>query len=120
MPAALSVDLRQRIMRAYNSGKPVREIAEQYYVGQDAVYKLAKRVKETGSVEPKPLNNGRKSKLSPAQLDAIRDRVTQYPYITLEKLIDELELPVGKSALSKIINYKLKIRRKKSEILLHR
>jgi len=109
MPAALSVDLRERIMRAYNSGRPVREIAEQFYIGQDVIYKLVKRVKETGDIHPKPLNNGRKSKLSSTQIEAIKQKVLDQPNITLKRLICELELPVGQSALSKIINHKLNL-----------
>ena len=110
MPAPLSLDLRTRIMRAYNSGRPVKEISKQFYVGPDCIYKLIKHVEKTGSLEPKPLNNGRKPKLNEAQLQAIRERVQSQPNITLAKLISELDLPVGVSALSKIISHKLCLR----------
>ena len=109
MPAALSIDLRKRIMAAYNGGKPVKEIAEQFYVGQDSIYKLIRHVKETGSINPKPLNNGRKPKVNTSHLEAIKQKLIAQPNITLAKLIAELNLPVGQSALSKIIRHKLNI-----------
>ena len=112
MPAPISIDMRNRIMKAYNSGKPVKEIAEQFYVGPDCVYKLIRRVKETGSVHPFPLNNGRKPKLNPEQLEAIREKLRARPDITLANLIHELDLPIGPSALSKIIIHKLNIKRR--------
>jgi len=111
MPAALSIDLRERIMYAYNSGVPVKEVAAQFYVGADAVYKLIQHVNRTGSVRPKPLNNGRKPKLNEEQHEKIRQTIQARPDITLAQMVKELELPVSVSALSKIINYKLKIQR---------
>jgi len=111
MPAPLSVDLRKRIMYAYNSGIPVKQVAEQFYVGVDSIYKLIKHVNKTGSVHPKPLNNGRKPKVTEKQLEKIRQTIQAQPKITLARLIKELELPVGTSALSKIINTKLKLRK---------
>jgi len=116
MPAPLSNDLRERIIRAYKGGKPVKEIATQFYVGQDAVYKLIKHVNETGSINPKPLNNGRKPTLSAAQMDEVKAKIINDPNITLLTLVNELDLPIGVSALCKIINSKLnlKLKRKKT------
>ena len=118
MPKALSLDLRTRILHVYNSGKPIKEIAEQFYVSQDVVYKLVRKVKETGCINPRPLNNGRKPRLSPAQMESVREKVLAQPNITLKKLVADLELPIGTSALSKIIINKLnlKLQRRKSEV----
>lgn len=112
MPAPLSNDLRARIISAYNSGKPVKEIALQFYVGQDAVYKLIRHVSKTGSITPKPLNNGRKPKLTPVQLEAIKQMILAQPDITYAKLIEELELPISTATLSKIVVYKFNFRRR--------
>ena len=112
MPAPLPIDIRENIIRAYRSGKSVKEIAAWHYVGRDAVYKLIRRVNETGSVHPKPLNNGRKPKITADQLEQVKQRVLTEPTVTLAKLIKELGLPVGASALSRIINHKLNLRKK--------
>jgi len=122
MPAPLSIDLRNRIMLAYKNGRPVKEIAQQFYVGQDSIYKLIRHVKKTGSVKPLPLNNGRKPKVSAAHLKAITERVTTQPDVKLADLINELELPIGMSALSKLIRYKLNlggIRRRRYNRIRH-
>ena len=112
MPAPLSIDLRKRIMMAYENGTPVKVIAQQFYVGQDCVYKLIKHVNTTGSLNSKPLNNGRKPKLNPQQLEQVAKLAAVRPKITLAKIIEQLDLPIGTSALSKIINDKIKMKPK--------
>jgi len=103
-------------MMAYHNGTPVKAISQQFYVGQDCIYKLIRHVSATGRVNPKPLNNGRKSKLNPQQLEEIKKLIAVKPKITLAKIIEQLDLPIGTSALSKIINHKIKQKPKKSSV----
>jgi len=95
-------------MMAYDNGTPVKVISRQFYVGQDCIYKLIRHVNTTGSLNPKPLNNGRKPTLRPEQLEEVAKLVAARPKITLAKIIEQLDLPIGTSALSKIINHKIK------------
>jgi len=104
-------------MTAYDKGTPVKVIAQQFYVAQDSVYKLIRHVKATGSLTPKPLNNGRKPIVKPEQYEEIEKLIAARPEITLGKIIEQLDLPIGTSALSKIINHKIKKKPQKPRCL---
>ncbi len=109
MPAPLSDDLRLRILRARERGDTIEQIAREKEVSVSAIVRLLKHHRETGSHKPHPLNNGRRPKLSAEQLRLIELRVQADPYVTLQKLIDDYSLPVGKPALCNILNKKLKL-----------
>ncbi|RXF69212.1 helix-turn-helix domain-containing protein, partial [Hansschlegelia zhihuaiae] len=52
MPAPLSRDLRERIVRAVESGASARAAAARFDVSPSSAVKLMQRVQATGSVEP--------------------------------------------------------------------
>ena len=114
MPAPLSQDIRKRIIQAREKGDTVEKIAKEKNVSTSAINKLMALYRETGSWEPRPLNNGRKPILTPDQQEQVKNRIIEQPDISLLELIDELELPVCESALCRIINNKLGLRRKKN------
>lgn len=76
--------------------------------------RLLRLYRETGSHEARPLNNGRKPRLSPETLEIIRERIKRQPDVTLRELIEEYSLPLSEAALCKIIKYKLGFVRKKN------
>ena len=84
------------------------------YFKSPFVARLLALYRESGSLNPRPLNNGRKPRLDAAMLDKIRDRVREQPDISLPELIDEFSLPVSAPALCKTLNGKLGLRRKKN------
>jgi transposase len=51
--AAYSLDLRQRVVRAYDRGIAPDEVATQFDVSLAWVYRLVQRRRETGSIEPR-------------------------------------------------------------------
>ena len=114
MPAPLSNDIRKRIIAAKEQGSSHAKIAKEMQVSISAVTRLLALYRESGSVKPRPLNNGRKPRLDAAMLDKIRDRVREQPDISLPELIDEFSLPVSAPALCKTLNGKLGLRRKKN------
>lgn len=60
MPAPLSLDLRQRIVTAYERGEGSQaEMARRFDVSQSSVLRLLKRYRITGSVAPKAQRHGR-------------------------------------------------------------
>jgi transposase len=114
MPTPLSNDLRKRIIESAEKGHTIAKIAQEKNVSQSVVYKLLARYRQTGSYAPRPLNNGRKPALSSEQLEAIKKKYQEQPDATLQEVKDELGLPVCISALCRIVNNKLGLRRKKN------
>jgi putative transposase len=113
MPAPLSNDMRKRIVEARERGETVEKIAKEKDVCASTINKLMALYRETGSYEPRPLNNGKKPRLTPEQLEAVRVRILEQPDIGLLELIKEMQLPLCESALCRIVNNKLGLRRKK-------
>ena len=114
MPAPLSKDLRKRIVEARKKGDTVAKIAREKNVCTSTINKLMALYRETGEYTPRPLNNGRKPRLTKEQLEAVTARIIEQPDIGLEELITEMLLPLCQSALCRIINNKLGLRRKKN------
>jgi transposase len=107
MPNPLSNDLRKRIIEAKLRGDTEDKIAQEKEVNKSTVTKLWALYRETRSYEPRPNPNGRKPALSLQQLEEITSRINEQPDITLQELIDELNLPVCVSALCRTVNNKL-------------
>ena len=56
----------------------------------------------SSTLDPKPFP-GKQSKLTAKQLDDIRSSIEEQNDITLEELIEKLDLPIKKSRLSELI-----------------
>ena len=107
MPNPLSNDLRKRIIEAKLRGDTEDKIAAEKEVNKSTITKLWALYRETGSYEARPNPNGRKPALSVEQLEQITETIRAKPDITLQELIDELDLPVCVSALCRTVNNKL-------------
>ena len=107
MPNPLSNDLRKRIIEAKLRGDTEDRIALEKEVNKSTITKLWALYRATGSYKPRPNQNGRKPALSQQQLAQITSRINEQPDITLQELIDELNLPVCVSALCRTVNNKL-------------
>ena len=114
MPAPLSRDIRKRIIESRENGDSIKKIAREKGVGVSTIVCLLRLYRETGSYEPRPLNNGRKPRLDEETLEKIRKRIEEQPDIALHELKEEFGLPVSVQALCKTINDKLGLRRKKN------
>jgi transposase len=107
MPKPYSNDLRKRIIDAKQRGDTEEKIAADKEVSKSTVTKTWAHFRKTNSYEPLPNPCGRKPRLSPEQLEEIRQTIQIQPDITLLELIDKFELPISISALSKIVRFKL-------------
>jgi transposase len=89
MPAALSRDLRNRIVRAVEGGSSIRQAALRFEVSPSAAVKLMRRVRETGSSAPARYGGYRRPVLEPheALVRTITDRKAD---ITLVEIQSEL------------------------------
>jgi len=114
MPAPLSGDMRKRIIDAKMRGDTVEKIAREKSVCSSAVVRIYRLYRETGSYEPRCHSQGRKPKLRPEQFEAVKQRIIRQPDVGLMEMIEEMQLPLCESALCRIVNDKLGLRRKKN------
>jgi len=97
MPAPLSLDLRSRVVDAYESGKDsLAVVAVAFRIGVATLVRLLALKRTTGSLEPRPHRGGQRSKLSEGDLGALRVLVREEPDATLEELAEALEKQVHK------------------------
>ncbi len=64
MPRAYSLDLRERVVAAARQERLTQpELAERFRVSETTVYNWLRRVRETGSIVPRPHGGGRKPRV---------------------------------------------------------
>jgi len=90
----LSIETRERLVRGYERTHDAKMIAQAYGVSEREVYKLAAQMLETGSVEPRTGNCGRKPKLSEEDLKRLDKAIQAQPDITFGELIMNLKLDI--------------------------
>jgi transposase len=87
----LSQDLRQRILEVVERGEESqRQIADRFLVSVSVITRLLQRHRSTGSLQPKPHGGGNPPKLSPEDLERLRELIRQQPDATLEELRQRL------------------------------
>ena len=83
---AYSIDLRKRVLAAYDSGKySLNQIAKQFQVTTRWIQKLRQRRKLEGSIAPKPQNQGRKPVFQGNNLKRLEQFINAHPDATLEE-----------------------------------
>lgn len=86
MPAAYSLDLRERVIDAVESGISRRRAAGVFKVSVSTVIRWAKRVAETGSYAPLPSGGDHRSSAVEAHGDWLLAAVSSNPDLTLQEL----------------------------------
>jgi putative transposase len=89
MPAPLSQDLRERIVRAVANGSTVRQAALRFDVSPSAAVKLVRRVRESGSPAPARFGGHRRPILDEHEA-LMRALLEAKPDITLVEIQAEL------------------------------
>jgi transposase len=84
--AAYSLDLRTRVLRAWDGGLDVKSVAAKYEVSLAWVHRLIQRRRETGSIEPRRQTKFRRRTLSAEQEARLVALVTARPDATLAEL----------------------------------
>lgn len=96
MPAPLSVDLRQRILAAYEAKEgSQRQLAERFKVSLSFVRDLMRHYRKTGTVQPKPHGGGAVAKLSKEQLPVVAALVQAQPDALLAELCERFAQQTG-------------------------
>ena len=115
MPAPLSRDLRERIVRAVESGSSARAAAARFDVSPSSAVKLMQRVRATGSAEPAKYGGYRRPLLEAHEAD-LRALVDEKSEITLAEIkgrLAEQGVAVGLTAIHHTLR-RLGLRHKKS------
>jgi transposase len=90
----ISIDLRQRIVEAYDAGEGTRqEIAERFKVSVHMVKKLLAQRRILGSIEPQNHRCGRKPKFEAQDLRWLKEAVRKRQDSTLEELREAFAKP---------------------------
>ncbi len=89
----LSLDLRQRIVAAYENGEGSHEeLGERFAVSKALVGKLVRQHRTLGTLEPQVHRRGRKPAIAGEQEQALRSHLVDHPDATLQERIDALKL----------------------------
>ena len=81
---AYSLDLRQRVVRAYEQGQDsIAQLAARFGVGPTFVKKMLRQQRESGDLGPRPRGGGRRPALSPKQRQLLRRKVEREQDISL-------------------------------------
>ena len=91
--ATLSMDLRERIVAAYDRGDGTREqIADRYDVSLGMVKKLLQQRRRTGDIGPRHHHSGRKPKITAKHEKQLKRLIGERPDMTLEELRAAIDL----------------------------
>ena len=115
---AYSVDLRQKIVDAYNQREgSQRQLARRFRVSLTFIENLLKRYRTDGTVEPRAHGGGQVAKLSQEQEAVVATLVEENNDAILVELCDKLEQRVGvrisRATMGRYVQ-KLKLTRKKN------
>ena len=98
---AYSIDLRKRVLDAYDSGKnSLNQIAKQFQVTPRWIQKLRQQREQEGSIAPRPQNQGRKPAFRGANLAQLNTFVEENPDSTLEEIQEHFSGQVNCSTVA--------------------
>ncbi len=92
----LSVDLRQRVVDALQSGQTRNQVATRFAVSLSSVGRLARQWREQGNLEPRPIP-GRTRAVCEAHKDWLQELLAAQEDWTLQSLAQAFQEKVGKA-----------------------
>ncbi len=99
-----SVDLRERILAAYDDGEGTREdVARRFRVSLGMVKKLLQQRRHTGSITPRHHHAGRKPLIVAEHQRQMRSLLGQKPDLTLLELRDAMTLECSLQAIHVVL-----------------
>jgi transposase len=107
MSKALSVDLRERVVRAVAAGVSCRAAAVRFGVSASSAIRWCARLRATGSVVPGALGGDRRSGRTEAHAARILELVARTPDLTLAELravLAESGVVVGRTSLWRLLD----------------
>src|SRR5262245_9215242 len=101
--APYSLDLRKRVLRAWDSGMDAESVAAKYEVSRAWVHRLVQRRRETGSILPRKQRKFRARVLAGHEA-RLATLIAARPDATLAELRDALPTTAGLSTLWRAID----------------
>ena len=103
--STLSIDLRERILVAYDAEDSTREeIAKRFMVSLGMVKKLIQQRKATGDIAPRHKFSGRKKKITADHRQQLRQMIADQADLTL----DQMRVALGVECTLQAVHYALK------------
>lgn len=100
----LSLDLRERILTAYDQKQGTREeVAWRFRVSVGMVKKLLQQRRKTGDIRPRHRFAGRKPRLLPVYGQRLGALIARQPDLTLTELRDQLGMPCTVPAVHQVL-----------------
>lgn len=104
MKKTLSLDLRERIVAAYDGKEGTKEeVAKRFKVSAGMVNKLLVQRKRTGDLSPRHRYSGRKARLLPERGKELKELVAKEPDITLVEIKERLGLSCTVPAIHQVL-----------------
>ena len=111
------IELRKRVVAARTEdGQSMGAIAERFRIPKGTVQNILERYRDSGSVEPRPQNPGRKPAFSAEDLRRLEKDILSHPDATLEELRGRSRVNVSIVSFHNAIK-KLGFTRKKSRYM---
>src|SRR5579864_6422099 len=102
--APYSMDLRKRVLRAWDAGLDAESVAARYEVSRAWVHRLVQRRRETGSIAPRKQTKFRRRALAADQEARLAALIAAQPDATLAELREALPTSAGLSTLWRAID----------------
>ncbi len=99
----LNNETRKLLIDAWNKTHNAKEIAECFSVNTSTVYRLEKRMRETGSVETRVSLHGRKPALTQTDIQDIDRLIQEQSDITIHEIREKLQLQVSDETVRKAV-----------------
>ena len=99
---AYSMDLRERVLAAVESGQTVASVARRFEV-QECTVRIWRHRAASGKLAADKPGTSRPKKLTDADLQLMREQVAANPGITLLELRDMLSVHVAESTVSRAL-----------------
>lgn len=122
MARPLSIDLRERIVDAYDQGGISQQaVAQRFCVSVEFVKKILRQRRELGDIGPQYSNCGRKPKITESHRQRMTELIKEQPDLTLEEIGQRLGLSCTIQAIHYVLkemglSYKPRIRSWKADV----
>ncbi len=107
MPHPLSNDLRERLVRAVESGMSRAAAARKYEISPSCAIKIVQLWQATGSWEPKKIGGYRKAVLADhaRKVEKIIEENADITLAEMQEVLAKAKIKVGQSSIARFLNH---------------